>query len=85
MVSADGFNTDVLQVNWNTIVQTNLCNVNDLFSSFYTKFNKLVNKHAPLKTISNRKAKQMSKTMDKSRDSWSQANNFFAFCSIFEV
>ena len=35
--------------------------VNNLFSSFYNKFNKLVNKHAPMKTISNRKAKQLSK------------------------
>ena len=35
--------------------------VNKVFSSFYNKFNKLVNKHAPMKTISNRKAKQFSK------------------------
>ena len=48
-------------MNWNAIVETKLCNVNDLFSSFYNKFNKLVNKHAPMKTISNRKAKQLSK------------------------
>ena len=34
---------------------------NLLFSSFYNKFNNLVNKHAPMKTISNRKAKQFSK------------------------
>ena len=32
-----------------------------LFSSFYSKFNKLINKHAPMKAISNRKAKQLSK------------------------
>ena len=31
------------------------------FSSFYNKFNKLVNRHAPLRTVSKRKAKQLSK------------------------
>jgi len=35
--------------------------VDNLFSSFYNKFNKLINKHVPMKTISNRKAKQLSK------------------------
>ena len=61
--SADRFNTELSQMDWNAIVETKLCDVNDLFSSFYNKFNKLVNKHAPkcMKTISNRKAKQFSK------------------------
>ena len=36
--------------------------MDNLFSSFYNiKFNKLINKHAPMKTISHRKAKQLSK------------------------
>ena len=35
--------------------------VDRFFSSFYNKFNKIVNKHAPLKTVSQRKAKQLSK------------------------
>ena len=35
--------------------------VDKCFSSFYNKFNKLVNKHAPLRTVSKRKAKQLSK------------------------
>ena len=59
--SADCFNAELSQVDWNTIVERKLCDVNDLFSSFYNKFNKLVNKQAPMKTISNRKAKQLSK------------------------
>ena len=59
--SADCFNNELSQVDWNAIVETKSCDVNDLFSSFYNKFNKLVNKHAPMKTISNRKAKQLSK------------------------
>ena len=36
-------------------------NVNKFFSSFYNKLNKLTNKHAPLKNISKRKAKQLNK------------------------
>ena len=59
--SADCFNTEVSQVDWKAIVEKNSCDVNNLFSSFYNKFNKLVNKHAPMKIISNRKAKQLSK------------------------
>ena len=49
--SADCFNTELSQVDWNAIVGTKSYDVNDLFSSFYNKFNKLVNKHAPMKTI----------------------------------
>ena len=40
-------------------VEMKLCDVYDLFSSFHNKFNKLVNKHAPMKYRS--KAKQFSK------------------------
>jgi hypothetical protein len=36
-------------------------NVNNVFSSFYNNFNKIINKHAPIKKLSNRKAKQLSK------------------------
>ena len=32
-----------------------------LFSTFYNKYNKIVNKHAPFKRMPNRKAKQLSK------------------------
>ena len=32
-----------------------------LFSTFYNTYNKIVNKHAPFKRLSNRKAKQLSK------------------------
>ena len=59
--SADCFNTEVSQVDWQAIVEKNSCDVNNLFSSFYNKSNKLVNKHAPMKIISYRKAKQLSK------------------------
>ena len=59
--SANFVNAELSQVDWNAIVETKSYDVNDLFSSFHNKFNKLVNKHAPMKTISNRKAKQLSK------------------------
>ena len=59
--SADCFNAELSQVDWNAIVERKLCDVNDLFPPFYNKFNKLVNKQAPTNTISNRKAKQLSK------------------------
>ena len=59
--SANCVNAELSLVDWNAIFETKLYDVNDLFSSFHNKFNKLVNKHAPMKTISNRKAKQLSK------------------------
>ena len=34
--SADCFNTKVSQVDWKAIVEKNLCDVNNLFSSFFT-------------------------------------------------
>ena len=35
--------------------------MDNLFCSFYNKFNKIVNKHAPLKALSKRKVKQLCK------------------------
>ena len=40
---------------------TNAMVVDHSFSTFYNKLNRIVNKHAPLKTISKRKAKQLNK------------------------
>ena len=48
-------------MNWNALFTNESSDVNNKFSSFYNKFNKLVNKHVPMKTISNRQAKQFSK------------------------
>ena len=59
--SRDNFDADLSNVDWNVLLDKKPCDVNNLFSSFYNKFNKLINKHAPMKTISNRKAKQLSK------------------------
>ena len=59
--SRDSFNADLSNVDWNALLDKKSCDVDNLFSSFYNKINKLINKHAPMKTISNRKAKQLSK------------------------
>ena len=59
--SRDSFEADLSNVNWNALLNKRTCDADNLFSSFYNKFNKLINKHAPMKTISNRKAKQLSK------------------------
>ena len=48
-------------MDWNALLNKKPCDADNVFSSFYNKFNKLINKHAPMKTISNRKAKQLSK------------------------
>ena len=60
--SRDSFNADLSNVDWNALLDKKSCDVDNLFSSFYNKFNKLRNKHAPMKTFSNRKAKQLSKS-----------------------
>ena len=59
--SSDSFNDDLSKVNWNALFVNDSRDVNSVFSSFYNKFNKLINKHAPMKTISKRKAKLLSK------------------------
>ena len=59
--SSDRLHADLSNVNWNALFSNESSDVNNKFSSFYNKFNKLVNKHAPMKTISNRKAKQFCK------------------------
>ena len=59
--SRDSFNADLANVDWNALLNKKPCDMDNLFSPFYNKFNKLINKHAPMKTISNRKAKQFSK------------------------
>jgi len=50
---------DISQTDWAALISDG--SVDKRFSSFYNKLNKLVNKHAPLKTVSKRKAKKLSK------------------------
>ena len=59
--SAENFNKVLAEVDWDRMVANGNDNVNNLFSSFYNNFNKIVNKLAPIKKLSNRKAKQLSK------------------------
>ena len=59
--SSNILNADLSNVNQIALFSNQSRNTNNTFSSFYNKFNILVNKHAPMKTISSRKAKQFSK------------------------
>ena len=59
--SADRFNDELSEVDWNQIIAIGANCANKLFSSFYNKYNTIVNKHAPMKKLSKRKAKQLSK------------------------
>lgn len=55
------FKNELSQIDWSLLIQNASDNPDKLFSTFYNKLNKVVNKHAPLKPISKRKVKQMSK------------------------
>ena len=57
--SEECFIYDVSETDWNSLMANG--SVDKCFSSFYNKLNKLINKHAPFKTLSKRKAKQFSK------------------------
>ena len=59
--SADSFAKDLLEVDWDRMIANGANCPDKLFSTFYNKYNKIVNKHAPFKRLSNRKAKQLSK------------------------
>ena len=55
------FNNELLQVGFSELLNYEKDDPNKLFSSFYNKLNKVINKHAPLKKLSKRKIKQFSK------------------------
>ena len=59
--SEEKFINDLSQLNWESAVSESTNDVNKSFSTFYNKLNRIVNKHAPIKTISKRKAKQLNK------------------------
>ena len=59
--SADSFAKDLLEVDWDRMIVNGANCPDKLFSTFYNKYNKVVNKHAPFKRMSNGKAKQLSK------------------------
>ena len=55
--SADQFKKELSEVDWECI----LINPHKLSSTFYKKFNKIVNKHTAITKLSKRKAKHLSK------------------------
>ena len=57
----DSLNSDLATIDWSCIIKTHANNVDELFSTFYRNFNKIINKHAPIKTLSQRRIKQFSK------------------------
>ena len=59
--SSRSFIADLIQVDWDEITARGTDYINKIFSSFYNKLNKIVNKHAPFKTMSKRRKKKLSK------------------------
>ena len=59
--SADSFAKDLSEVDWDRMIANGANCPDKLFSTFYKKYTKIVNKHAPFKRLSHRKARQLSK------------------------
>ena len=57
----DFFVDDLIQVDWDEIIVRGTDDTNKIFPSSYNKLNKIVNKHAPFKTMSKRRKKKLSK------------------------
>ena len=51
----------MFQVNWDALFLNSNNDADKIFSSFYTKLNKIINQHAPFKILSKRKLRQLSK------------------------
>ena len=49
------------EADWDRMIASGAYCPDRLLSTFYNKYNKIVNKHVPIKRMSNRKAKQLSK------------------------
>ena len=57
----DSLNSDLATIDWSCIIKTHANNVDELFSTFYRNFNKIISKHAPITSLSQRRIKQFSK------------------------
>ena len=57
--SEQRFLQDLSQIDWSPLLSNN--DIDKVFSTFYNKLNKFVNKHAPFCQLSKRKIKQLSK------------------------
>ena len=58
--SEHDFLAELAEINWETVITTEQGNINRSFSTFYNKVNKVVDKHAPLNSVTTR-VKQLSK------------------------
>ena len=59
--SSDSFTAELGYVDWNEIIHRGGEDINKMFSGFYNKLHNIINKHAPVKSISKRRAKQLTK------------------------
>jgi hypothetical protein len=60
MMNASSLHDDLEMIDWHVeLPETN--DVNTIFGSFYSKLSNIINKHIPLKLISRKKIKHMSK------------------------
>ena len=59
--SEHDFLAELAEINWETVITTEQGNINRSFATFYNEVNKVVDKNAPLKTLSRRRVKQLSK------------------------
>ena len=65
-IDKKNFETDLKSTEWNQILMLNLGNTNDSFEAFFVTFNKILDKHAPLRKLSIQEDKQ-KKTLDYPR------------------
>jgi hypothetical protein len=59
--SLTSLKNDLLGIDFDSLYGETSNDIAKMFSSFYNKTNKIINKHAPLKSISKRKIKQLLK------------------------
>ena len=57
----DSFTQDLNQIDWQSIIANGNNDIDYIFSSFYSKYNKIMNKHVPIKQISRRQLERFSK------------------------
>ena len=55
------FVLDLLEIDWDNIINTESCDPNKSFNSFYESINKLLDKHMPLKKVTKREHKMKFK------------------------
>ena len=54
----DSFYSDFVNTNWNDIIDINNNDINESFNSFFQNFNNILDKHIPLKKLSNKNFKR---------------------------